>query len=383
MKIAFLRSPRLLFAILPAALLSLAFSAPSFSQASSKVIGIAAALVNDVSIKPAALSSYSRAKLRQRIALRDQVRTGANSRLQIALLDKTKVSVGSNAQLTIDKFIYDPSGGSLSVTAAKGALRFISGSTKSTRTVNTPSATIGIRGTIFDLAVGGLAVEIAQRERAVPQGTQHDPDTASLAVLRGPGPNRQSKELPGAIDVAGGGQTVALETPLQAAYVPYAGATPIGPFAISLPGLDLLNDMIVPPPPEPDYTEAAHPVPDRTLREPPDWADPRFMPPGGAGPEPGVPGGFGAGLPNPGAFPVPPARQPGANMPQPGRDGGGMQGAGNTPPPARTPQTAPTTTAQPAGVTPNPNNQQPSRMQPNNPNSPAAGTPSGPNDPIR
>lgn len=373
MKNAHLRSYRMLFAILPAALLSLALAAPSFSQASSKVIGIAAALVNDVSIKPASVASYSRAKLRQRIALRDQVRTGANSRMQIALLDKTKVTVGSNAQLTIDKFIYDPNGGSLSVTAAKGALRFISGSTRSTRTVNTPSATIGIRGTIFDLAVGGLAVEIAQRERAIPQGTQHDPDTASLAVLRGPGPNRQGDILPGAIDVAGGGESVALETPLQAAYVPYTGATPIGPFTISLPGLDLLNDMIVPPPPEPNYTEVAHPIPNRTLREPPDWADPRFMPSGGGGPEPGVPGGFGADLPNPGAFPVPPARQPGANMPQPGRDGGRMQGAGITPPPNRTPQTAPTT-AQPAGAMANPNNQQPPRMQPNNPNNPPAGT---------
>ena len=125
--LARMRLAGLALATLAAVLLALSLAMPSWSKANSKVVGIASAIVREVSIKPASLTRYARAKLRQRISLADQVRTGPNSRLQIALLDNTKISLGGNAQLTIDKFIYDPNGGSVSVGAAKGALRFISG----------------------------------------------------------------------------------------------------------------------------------------------------------------------------------------------------------------------------------------------------------------
>ncbi len=252
---------------------ALLMTAPVLSQASSKIVGIAAALVRDVRIRPASTTSFAPAKLRQRLAIADRVQTGANSRMQIALLDRTKISVGPNALLTIDKFIFDPKGGSVSVSAAKGALRFMSGSSKSSRTLRTPSATIGIRGTVFDTAIGALAVEIAQREKAVPKDTRHDPNTATLAVLRGPGPNRQGYESIGAIDVEGGGKSVALEQPLLAAYVPYAGAQPIGPFTISLPGLASLSNFILPPPNRPDFDPTAgdHPYLKRERKRPAPW----------------------------------------------------------------------------------------------------------------
>ena len=355
-------------ATLAALFLALSPGAPSFSQASSKVIGIAAALVRDVRIKPAALNSFAAARLRQRIALGDQLRTGADSRLQIALLDKTRISLGANTQMTIDKFVFDANGGSVSVNAAKGALRFMSGSTGSTRTVRTPSATIGIRGTLFDTAVGELAVEIARRERAIPPGTSHDPLTATLAVLRGPGPNRQGRVAPGAIDVTAAGQTVALEQPLLAAYVPHAGAPPIGPFAISLPGLALLNQSILPPPPERQFEQASQgqPVPNRDRSEPPPWFTGGAFPPDG-GPDPGfgAPGGPGAGfpaLPNPGGFPQrpagpvnnPPAARPTANAaptPPPAATQAPPPATTQTPPPTTRTQAAPTA-AQPADTKP-------------------------------
>ena len=71
------------------------------------------------------------------------------------------------------------------------------------------------------------------------------------------------------------GQTVSLDQPLLAAYVPYAGAPPIGPFTISLPGLGMLNDFILPPPPQREFIPASqgHPVPNRDRREAPPWAD--------------------------------------------------------------------------------------------------------------
>ncbi|MCX7863773.1 MAG: FecR domain-containing protein [Novosphingobium sp.] len=271
---------------------------PAFAEAPAKVVGIAAAVVREVRIKTAAQSAFAPAKLRQRLAIADQVRTGAASHMQIALLDRTTVSIGANAQLTIDRFIYNPNGGSASLTAAKGALRFMSGPTRVNRSLSTPSATIGIRGTVFDVAVGEMAVAIAQRERAIPQSTRHDPATATLAVLRGPGPGSEGNVPPGAIDVAAGGETIALNQPLLAAYVPHAGATPIGPFAISLPGLAMLSDYILPPPPrrEFDPASASHPVPRRDRAEPP-WflgvpnPGPDSTPAPGIDPQ-GSPGGF-------------------------------------------------------------------------------------------
>jgi hypothetical protein len=83
------------------------------------------------------------------------VTTGGNDRAHLVFLDGTSVTVGPNARLTIDKFVYDPTTktGDLSITASKGVFRLVGGKISKTNpiTVNTPSSTIGIRGgiTIF------------------------------------------------------------------------------------------------------------------------------------------------------------------------------------------------------------------------------------------
>jgi hypothetical protein len=83
------------------------------------------------------------------------VTTKDNDRAHLLFLDGTSLTVGPNAQLTIDKFVYDPQGkvGDLSITATKGVFRLVGGKISKTNpiTVNTPSSTIGIRGgiTIF------------------------------------------------------------------------------------------------------------------------------------------------------------------------------------------------------------------------------------------
>jgi hypothetical protein len=80
------------------------------------------------------------------------ITTGANDRAHLVFLDGTSLTVGPNAQLTIDKFVYDPSTqkGDLSVTAAKGVLRLVGGKISKSNAIiiNTPSATMGIRGGI-------------------------------------------------------------------------------------------------------------------------------------------------------------------------------------------------------------------------------------------
>ncbi|MCW5733668.1 MAG: FecR domain-containing protein [Enhydrobacter sp.] len=83
------------------------------------------------------------------------VRTSSTDRAHLVFLDGTSLTVGPNARVTIDRFVYDPNTtkGDLAITATQGVFRLVGGKiSKSTPiTVTTPSSTIGIRGgiTIF------------------------------------------------------------------------------------------------------------------------------------------------------------------------------------------------------------------------------------------
>ena len=214
-----------------------------------QVVGIASAVLNDVRIKPVAAPQPHRAALRERVALADQVQTGQRSQFQLLLLDKSVFTVGANARLTIDRYVYDPgSGRSFSATIAKGAFRFMSGQPdrRGTSSINTPVASIGIRGTIVEGVVGKDAIEIAKGERGIDRHIKADAETASLIVLRGPGAQTQGNVLPGAISVTASGQTVELDRPLLATYVPAAGAAPSAPFTISLAGLARMAALTFP-----------------------------------------------------------------------------------------------------------------------------------------
>ncbi|MCX7365316.1 MAG: FecR domain-containing protein, partial [Alphaproteobacteria bacterium] len=85
------------------------------------------------------------------------ITTAANDRAHLVFLDGTSLTVGPNAELKIDKFVYDPSSktGDLAVTATKGVFRLVGGKISKTNaiTVTTPSSTIGIRGGIVVLEV--------------------------------------------------------------------------------------------------------------------------------------------------------------------------------------------------------------------------------------
>ena len=127
-------------------------------------VGIAAAVLNRVIIARGGAAQMRPAVLRQQVAIADQVETGARSQLQILLLDRSTFTVGANARLTIDRFVYDPAQGrSMSASVAKGAFRFMSGrpSRGGNSTIATPVASIGIRGTIVDGVVGADAIAIA------------------------------------------------------------------------------------------------------------------------------------------------------------------------------------------------------------------------------
>ena len=91
------------------------------------------------------------------IQANELVTTTANDRAHLVFLDGSALTVGPNARVTIDKFVYDPNTqkGELAVNASKGVLRFVGGkiSKSSPVTIATPSSTIGIRGGITVVSV--------------------------------------------------------------------------------------------------------------------------------------------------------------------------------------------------------------------------------------
>ena len=74
--------------------------------------------------------------------------------MEVALDDGTELLVGPSSSIVIDSYVYDPEGGAVGMTLAKGALRVISGRLKKDESeFRTEVANIGVRGTQFWLDV--------------------------------------------------------------------------------------------------------------------------------------------------------------------------------------------------------------------------------------
>jgi len=88
----------------------------------------------------------------------DTVKTG-KGKLAIEFLDDTRVDVTSHSKLIIDEFVYDPNAktGKLSLKASLGTVRYASGqiAKNSAQNINieTPTATVSVRGTDFAMTV--------------------------------------------------------------------------------------------------------------------------------------------------------------------------------------------------------------------------------------
>jgi hypothetical protein len=84
------------------------------------------------------------------------ITTEEESATEITFLDDTAINLGPNSSIVLDQFVYDPdpTASSFVVTFSEGAMRFTSGVLPSEAyKINTPVATIGIRGTIIDVVV--------------------------------------------------------------------------------------------------------------------------------------------------------------------------------------------------------------------------------------
>jgi hypothetical protein len=135
------------------ALLLIAFGTPVMAQ----TVGVASATSGE---PRGTLPAQNERILRVGVDVfaNERVRTGANDRAHLVFTDGSALSIGVNSELTIDHFVYDPNTrqGDLSMTASRGAFRFVGGaiSKKSEVKVSTPSGNIGIRGGIATISIG-------------------------------------------------------------------------------------------------------------------------------------------------------------------------------------------------------------------------------------
>ncbi|MBV9331603.1 MAG: FecR domain-containing protein [Alphaproteobacteria bacterium] len=220
---------------------------PTLSLADTQ-IGVNAAIRNAVQEKGAGENALHPARLRGPVHLGDSVVSGDQSALQMLLLDQSVFTVGANARVTIDRFVYDPDRHSSDIAAsvAKGAFRFMSGHTLAgfgKNAITTPVATIGVRGTMLEGVVGADALHVAQQQPGLPPFTGNT-DGISLVVLRGPGPGSQGFDKPGAIDVTSDGVTVTIDHAGQAVIVWGPGQPPYGPFDLSDAAFAELNLLL-------------------------------------------------------------------------------------------------------------------------------------------
>jgi hypothetical protein len=87
----------------------------------------------------------------------ERIRTSASGLGEFRFADGTKFAVGGNSSVVIDRFVYDGSRtfNQLTLNAARGSFRWISGKSKSEAyEIVTPAGTLGIRGTRLDIFVG-------------------------------------------------------------------------------------------------------------------------------------------------------------------------------------------------------------------------------------
>lgn len=87
------------------------------------------------------------------VHLQEEVSTGVSARLEITFDDGTTLTLGEQARLVIDTYVYKPAGSSSQIlVSAAGPFRFVTGAIgqlAGTVSVQTPVALIGVRGTDF------------------------------------------------------------------------------------------------------------------------------------------------------------------------------------------------------------------------------------------
>ena len=118
-----------------------------------QLIGIVGAISGTVKTETREL------KTGDKIYLNETILAGADSGTQILLLDQSTFTIGSDSEVVMDTFIYDPdtNDGKIVANVKQGSLKVISGliskKNPDSLTVEVPEGTLGSRGTEFQTVV--------------------------------------------------------------------------------------------------------------------------------------------------------------------------------------------------------------------------------------
>lgn len=129
---------------------------PMVSQAANTAAGLVLLVSGSAS---AQLSGEAGRALNRRseVFVGDRITTGNESQLQLRMKDGAMIALGANAEFIVKAYSDDAAGDKKDeavLSLVKGGLRTITGQIdKPAYTMQTPTATLGIRGTVFDVYV--------------------------------------------------------------------------------------------------------------------------------------------------------------------------------------------------------------------------------------
>jgi hypothetical protein len=178
------------------------------------------------------------------VEMNDAVRT-TQGKVGITFEDNTKVQVNENSKLIIDDFVYDPKtkAGKVGLNMALGTVRYASGQIAKNNpqnvAVNTPSATVSVRGTDFTATVDELGASTIILLPSCPN------DRSNRTVR-----DIESNCVTGSIIVENDAGRVILNQPFQATKVESRSVIPTKPVTLNLSEIAITNMLIVAPPKE-------------------------------------------------------------------------------------------------------------------------------------
>ena len=180
------------------------------------------------------------------VEMEDAIKT-SQGKVGITFADDTRVQVNENSKLVIDDFVYDPKNkgaGKVALNMASGTVRYASGAiahnNPSRVAINTPTATIAVRGTDFTATVDELG---ASTIILLPSCADKIKTLDALDT-------RDKNCVTGVIDVITDAGIVTLDKPFQATRVDSRGTAPLKPVTLNL-SLDAMNGLLIlTPPPE-------------------------------------------------------------------------------------------------------------------------------------
>jgi hypothetical protein len=177
--------------------------------------------------------------------MNDAVKT-AQGKVGITFEDNTKVQVNENSKLVIDDFVYDPkkpAAGKLALNMAQGTVRYASGAIAHNNpnkvAINTPTATIAVRGTDFTATVD----ELGRSTVILLPSCPNDRSTRNVRDI-------ELNCKTGEIEVITDAGSVILNQPFQATKVESRSLAPSKPVILSLSENAITNMLIVAPPKE-------------------------------------------------------------------------------------------------------------------------------------